>query len=77
MKYQPHLLPYLHHVLQGLQFGLIATNFYYGICSIAVPTSGTDKLEFLWTEINTSNILGTETMFVEVAPPAKSYKLKF
>jgi len=64
------------YVQPWIQFGRTATDFYYGICSIAVPTSGTDKLELLWTEFNTGNILGTETMFVEGAPPAKSYKLK-
>jgi len=64
------------YVQPWIQFGRTKDDFYYGICSIAVPTSGIDKLELLWTEFNTGHILGTETVFVEGAPPAKSYKLK-
>lgn len=64
------------YVQPWIQFGRTATDFFYGICSIAVPTSGTDKLKLLWTEFNTGKILGTEATFVEGAPPAKSYKLR-
>ena len=64
------------YVQPWIQFGRTSSDIFYGICSIAVPTSGTDKLELLWTEFNTGKIFGTEAMFVEGAPPAKSCKLK-
>ena len=52
------------YVQPWIQFGRTSSNMFYGICSIAVPTSGTDKLELLWTEFNTGKIFGTEAMFV-------------
>lgn len=58
------------------QFGRTATDFFYAISSLALPTAGTDKLKLLWAEFNTGKILGTDGEFVEGAPPATGYKLK-
>mmetsp|Transcript_8166 Transcript_8166/g.11774 ORF Transcript_8166/g.11774 Transcript_8166/m.11774 type:complete len:529 (-) Transcript_8166:434-2020(-) len=58
-----------------IQFGRSATDAFYAISSLAVPTAGTDNLQLLWSEFNTGNILGTDEMFVEGAPPATGYKI--
>ncbi len=59
-----------------VQFGRSATDLYYGISGLAVPTRGVDKIQLLWSEFNTGHILGTSEDFVEGAPPVTGYKLK-
>jgi len=59
-----------------IQFGRTDEDFFYAISSLALPTAGTNKLKLLWSEFNTGKILGTDEMFVEGAPPAKSFKIK-
>uniref|UniRef100_A0A7S3QGA5 Phytase-like domain-containing protein n=1 Tax=Chaetoceros debilis TaxID=122233 RepID=A0A7S3QGA5_9STRA len=59
-----------------VQFGRTSVDYFFAISSLALPTAGTNKLKLLWSEFNTGKILGTDEMFVEGAPPAKSFKIK-
>lgn len=64
------------YIQPWVQFGRTAQDFFYGISSLAVPTSGVDKLKLLWAEFNTGKIMGSNQTFVEGAPPVTGYKLK-
>jgi hypothetical protein len=59
-----------------IEFGRTTTDFYYAISSLALPTAGNSKLKLLWSEFNTGNVLGTDEIFVEGAPPVTGYKIK-
>uniref|UniRef100_A0A7S2RK10 Glucose/Sorbosone dehydrogenase domain-containing protein n=1 Tax=Eucampia antarctica TaxID=49252 RepID=A0A7S2RK10_9STRA len=64
------------YIQPWIQFGRTATDFYYAISSLAIPTAGNDKLKLLWSEFNTGQIMGTDEIFVDGAPPVTGYKIK-
>ncbi len=62
-----------------IQFGRTETDFYYGISSFAVAYNSFDKLELIWSEFNTSHIMGTTNRYYRGprnAGPVKGHKIK-
>merc|ERR1712238_168069 len=62
-----------------IQFGRTEDDFYYGICSFAIPSPKEDMagmLELIYSEFNTGQLLGTPTKYQEGAAPSTSFKLK-
>lgn len=63
-----------------IQFGRTETDFYYAISSFAVPYKAVNKIQLLWSEFNTGNLLATDEKIIRPGKtdgsPATGYKIK-
>ena len=67
------------HIQPWIQFGRTDDDYYYAISSFAVAYNSFDKLELIWSEFNTGNILGTNKRYYHGPKnngPVKGHKIK-
>lgn len=64
------------YIQPWIQFGRTATDFFYGISSLAIPSKGVDTVNLMWTEFNTGIIMGTPFEKNDNAGPEPSFKYR-
>jgi len=72
--------PEAGYIQPWIQFGRTATDSYYAISSLSIPSKAINKVQLLWSEFNTGHIMGTEEFFKPTykgySGPSKAYKFK-